>query len=56
MQQTVTGVHGDGTASGTTVTLVDSATGTATTETFSRFDAGHSARDPVASGVGIFHV
>jgi hypothetical protein len=51
----ITGVQGDGTPDGTTVTLVDSSGGTVTVETFSRFDARHGAVDPVATGLGVFH-
>jgi len=43
----VTAVKGDGTASGTTVTLV--------TEPFTEFDRRLAATDPVTPGAGISH-
>jgi hypothetical protein len=51
----ITGVTGDGTSDGTTVSIADPATGKAGTETFRVFDPLHGGADPVALVVGVFH-
>jgi hypothetical protein len=51
----LTGVSGDGTPDGTTVSFADPATGTAKTMTFRVFDQLHGGTDPVALLLGVFH-
>jgi hypothetical protein len=51
----VTAMRGDGTTDGTTVSLVDPASGTVVTESFAKFAARLEAPEPVSTGVGIFH-
>lgn len=51
----LTGVQGDGTPDGSTVSLVDPASGTALTMAFRAFDQLHTGADPVALLVGVFH-
>lgn len=51
----VTEVKGDGTADGTTVTLVDPVPGTFVTEPFTRFAQRLESTDAVTFGVGIYH-
>ncbi|PWU56092.1 hypothetical protein DLJ47_07555 [Micromonospora sp. S4605] len=51
----LTGVQGDGTPDGSTVSLVDPASGTALTMAVRAFDQLHTGADPVALLVGVFH-
>jgi hypothetical protein len=51
----VTAMKGDGSASGTTVTLVDPISGGFVTETYTRFAQRLEAPDAVKFGVGIYH-
>jgi hypothetical protein len=51
----LTGVSGDGTPDGTTVSVADPATGTALPMAFQVFDQLHGGTDPVALLVGVFH-
>ncbi len=51
----IVGVHGDGTPEGTTVTVVDPASGTTVPLTFSVFDQLHGGADPVGLAIGVFH-
>ncbi len=51
----VTAVRGDGTPAGTTVVLVDSASGAAAPEAFTDMEARLEATEAVAFGTGIFH-
>jgi hypothetical protein len=51
----VTAVKGDGTVGGTTVTLVDPASGPAAAEPFATFAQRLESDDAVRFGVGIYH-
>jgi hypothetical protein len=51
----VTAVRGDGTPAGSTVVLVDSASGMAAPEAFTDFAARLEAAEPVSFGTGVFH-
>ncbi|MGH3693622.1 MAG: papain-like cysteine protease family protein [Pseudonocardiaceae bacterium] len=51
----LTGVSGDATPDGTTVSVADPSTGTAMTMTFRVFDQLHGGTDPAALQVGVFH-
>jgi hypothetical protein len=51
----VTGIHGDGSPTGTTVTVIDPANGQSNDLTYLDFATSMEADDPTALGLGVYH-